>query len=151
MRLISGAYGLTRGPLAGLTLALLAAGCAGLGQNQLVDGKPEGPWTTYYRYGQKQESGRYENGERVGTWKRWHINGQLQWVMNFQAGKRHGSYVAFYNDGKPRERGQFANGIKTGEWIRYFPSDKGAQRIVYENGEAVSREALSDPPPLDQP
>ena len=132
----------------GLLLAttLVIGGCAGIGQNQLIDGKPEGPWTTYYPYGQKQESGSYRDGLRVGTWRRWHINGELQWVMNFETGQRHGSYIAYYNDGSPRERGQFERGRKTGEWTRYFPGDKGSQRIVYQNGELVSREDIGVAP-----
>lgn len=116
--------------------------------NQIVNGRREGPWTTHYQFGQKQEAGSYENGQRTGTWKRWNINGELQWVMNFQEGRRHGPYVAFYNTGKPRERGQFVQGKKAGEWIRYFPGGKGAQRIVYEDGELVSREDLDSAPPL---
>ena len=133
--------------LATLTLLLAAwtaSGCAS--QNQLVNGKREGPWTTYYQFGQKQESGNYLDGERTGTWRRWNVNGELQWVMNFEDGERHGPYSTFYNDGQPRERGQFEHGKKTGEWIRYFPGTKGAQRILYADGELVSREDLADAP-----
>ena len=137
-------------PTARTLLALLSiltiAACAT--PNQVVDGRREGPWTTHYLFGQKQEAGSYENGQRTGTWKRWNINGELQWVMSFQEGRRHGPYVAFYNTGKPRERGQFVQGKKAGEWIRYFPGGKGAQRIVYEDGELVSREELDRAPPL---
>ena len=41
-----------------------------------------------------------------------------------------------------RERGQFEHGKKAGVWMRYYPNEKGAQRIVYEDGERVSREKI---------
>ena len=133
--------------LATLTLLLAAwtaSGC--FSQNQLVNGKREGPWTTYYQFGQKQESGNYLDGERAGPWSRWHVNGELQWVMNFEDGERHGPYSAFYNDGQPRERGQFEHGKKAGEWFRYFPATRALSASCTPTGSWCRARTWRTPP-----
>jgi hypothetical protein len=54
--------------------------------HQCVQGKVEGPETTWFDNGTKRWEGRYVAGQRDGTWTFWNRDGQLNRSENWRAG-----------------------------------------------------------------
>ena len=45
-----------------------------------------GPWTYWYKNGQKAEEGEFRNGKHQGKWTTWHDNGQKMSEVEFSDG-----------------------------------------------------------------
>src|SRR5690606_23707813 len=60
---------------------------------------------TGYPDGALVEEGRYQNGRRVGVWRRYWPNGQPMSEITYQMGRPRGPYVTYYRNGQVEERG----------------------------------------------
>ena len=106
-------------------------------QNQLnSNGKKEGAWVAHYPNGKIKYEGTFKNGAPIGEMKRFHENGQLKAILNYQSSgiiktklynqhgelSAEGGYLGNKKDGtwKYHEKGilisseSFQQGIKTG-------------------------------------
>jgi hypothetical protein len=87
-----------------------------------IEGERDGEWSFHYPDGSLREQGRYDNGQRIGTWRQWHKDGQLisEGERRFDAGtsasERQGAWTFWYADGTVRARGLFSAGRREGPW-----------------------------------
>lgn len=93
-----------------------------------LSGERDGEWTFYYPDGSRRESGRYEDGLRVGIWRQWHMDGELASegarVPDPASGTspRDGLWLLHYPDGSLRAKGMYRAGEKVGYW-EYYDED----------------------------
>lgn len=90
-----------------------------------------GIFMKYYLDNQLAEKGHFKYGKKIGEWKSWHKNGQIQILTRWRNGKQNGSYIKFADNGKLLESGKFKNGRKEGIWIDYLKKDT----LKYKKGE----------------
>lgn len=77
-------------------------------------GKRHGPWAFFGKDG-GAERGRYDAGERVGTWMQKSSNGKVLQKGAYEAGKPHGDWVYRGEDGSVK-RGRYEAGVQVGLW-----------------------------------
>lgn len=115
--------------------------------NQVVHGKKEGPWITYYANGQVRSEGVYKAGVKHGRWTLYHPNGHLQSEATFVDGNYSGYYVSYHENGKKFREGAYniadgssKDGRKEGVWHQYFPDGETIEwRVTYKRGRVVER------------
>ena len=95
--------------------------------NQIIDGKKDGLWISYYPNGQLKSETFYQNGKQEGLQREWHDNGQLMTEYFYQNGKREGADRTWYENGQLKSEYIFQNG----KW-------KGFQRKWHNNGQLMS-------------
>lgn len=87
---------------------------------------------TGYPDGALVEEGRYQNGRRVGVWRRYWPNGQPMSEITYQMGRPRGPYVTYYRNGQVEERGTWDLDRNTGAFQRYHPNGQLAQDFVFD-------------------
>lgn len=88
-----------------------------------------------YQDGQLIEEGRYTNGKRMGTWRRYWPNGKVMSEIAYQLGRPRGEYKTYYPNGKVEEQGSWDLDRNTGKFQRWHPNGQLAQDFVFnENG-----------------
>lgn len=113
-----------------------------LSDGETVNGKKEGPWTTFYANGNKRSEGAYKAGQRHGPWTYYHQTGGIDYTAEFNQGKNVGRTVSYYPNGNKECEGQFneyrgksSDGKKTGPWTYYAEDGKTVWRVItYKNG-----------------
>ena len=74
--------------------------------------------------GQIKELGYLEDGQKQGTWMRWHASGQkkseIHWVNDLLVG----SFEVWHPNGSIKVRGQTKDGETDGEWTQFYTNGK---------------------------
>jgi antitoxin component YwqK of YwqJK toxin-antitoxin module len=83
-----------------------------------------GPWTTWYRNGNKENEAQYDHGIRVGTFKWYHENGQLQAQGNYEGGKKIGVWTTWHANGLKESVAEYRNDRMIGQWVRWDAEGK---------------------------
>ncbi len=96
----------------------------------------------FYDNGEKQEEGRFQEGQRHGKWVYWYPNGQKWSEGYFFDGERDGEARVWYDNGNLHYTGQYDKGVTAGEWLFYTPEGDKLKRVVYENGKKLSEESF---------
>lgn len=63
-----------------------------------------------------------------GPWRRWHENGQLYLVGEYEDGKRNGEWLSWHLNGEKRGQGTFRRDFRIGPWTMWY--DSGQKRGV---------------------
>ncbi len=63
-------------------------------------GRRTGEWMTLHRNGRQQDRGRYDDGQRVGSWTSLRADGSLLRVAEYKAGKLDGRVIWYAPDGE---------------------------------------------------
>lgn len=110
-----------------------------------------GPTGTWYKNGQPQMRGQFENGLREGIFVGWHSNGQKDVVGRFEKDQRVGKWTWWHPNGFKRVEGQFDAGIQVGEWTWWNENgtilkrrDMGTQRTFGETSHQQEENQPSD-------
>ncbi|MCB0476616.1 MAG: hypothetical protein KDC84_00530, partial [Crocinitomicaceae bacterium] len=98
-------------------------------QNSIKEGK----WIYYYEDGKKEQEGKYKNDLPTGVWMWYYPNGQIKKQEYFRKGKSEGEYVEFDQDGNEIVRGEFLNGKEEGEWTYQY--NDHYQKGSYSDGD----------------
>jgi antitoxin component YwqK of YwqJK toxin-antitoxin module len=85
----------------------------------VVNGKKEGNFRSYYPNGQLLMSGEMKNNRNVGEWKYFYDNGQVESVGLFNNDRADGKWTWYYPDGTLRQTGYFAAGQRDSVWKTY--------------------------------
>lgn len=87
-----------------------------------VDSVLHGAYSAYFSSGIKKESGRYENGLKVGIWETFHTKGAVATRIKFRKGKAYGYAIAFDEEGNELYRSYYLEGklLKGEELKKYF-------------------------------
>ena len=134
-----------------------------VGPNRVVrDGKYE----AFYPDGARQTVGEYNNGDSLGVWQEWYLNGgnkfektygdqgrskgsAIVWMpsgdtLEFKTfndlGELDGRYTSFWRDnGDVREQGEYKNGKRHGIWTRWYHNGQMEHGREYDKGRSVGR------------
>lgn len=80
----------------------------------------------YYLNGQLKQIGRNDykysssSGRKVGEWKEYHENGQLQKTYQYKEGYKSGVWKKFHDDGSLFQIGEYEEGKPIGFWKDYY-------------------------------
>lgn len=88
---------------------------------------------TGYPDGALVEEGRYNNGKRTGTWRRFWPNGNPMSEIEYHLGRPRGAYAVYYPNGKVEESGRWDLDRNTGRFQRWHPNGKLAQDFVFND------------------
>mgnify|MGYP006079643445 CR=1 FL=1 len=84
------------------------------GQKQLdgmfENGVPSRIWTSWYENGKKETQGRVVDGNPEGTWKKWYKSGVIMSEGNWKNGDLHGYSITYHENGKEKTRANYRNG-----------------------------------------
>ncbi len=118
-------------------------------------------FVSYYRNGNKEEEGFYDNGMQVDTWKSWYESGKPKEVSNYSRDRsidwdlRHkllefydqqgnqtvkdgsGNYIEYHKDTIIAEIGQYKNGLKSGEWKGFRKNGSSEYVEFYMKGKVI--------------
>lgn len=106
------------------------------GDYEPASGNRVGTWKYYDVNGNIQSESTYLNGEIEGIAFRYHPNGVIAEKTTYKGGKAIGAFVAYYSDGRISESGCFDDGKRSGEWLNYYEDGTTLkQRMFYMNGQ----------------
>ncbi|HRY31527.1 MAG TPA: hypothetical protein P5531_01005 [Bacteroidales bacterium] len=98
-------------------------------------GLRQGPWTEFYDDGRKKAEGRYKDGKRIGYWKFYYWNGNLEEEGNFdQRGRADGDWKWYHETGTVLREMAFTNGREDGLMTEYSEDGKVIARGEYLDG-----------------
>jgi antitoxin component YwqK of YwqJK toxin-antitoxin module len=99
--------------------------------------KPKGYWQYYYKSGNLLSEGKYnENGERIGRWVWYHMNGKIKEIAQYEDGKLNGVDSIFYENGNINKIIGFKNGLKEGDFFEYSLYGGLIEHSVFKAGKA---------------
>ena len=115
------------------------------GERYYRDGHPVGDWEGFYPDGQKAFEEHYDdNGDTVGTWKKWYENGKPAEINSCFGNVGQGILENYRIDGTLESKIQCKYGIKAGKRTHYFSDGKKIQlEENYEMPEGSSEPLLS--------
>lgn len=93
-------------------------------------------------YGDTISLGRYKNGLRHGTWKKFHSNGQLREKRVFKKGLKVDLYEGFYSDGSKNFVFMFKNGEYNGTNRIWTKVGQIIEELNFENGQQVGSQKV---------
>ena len=73
-------------------------------------------------------------GNRHGPFEQYYRNGQLEVRGTYNDGKANGLYEAYYENGQLKEKGIFENGEKSGVWELYNENARLSEKLTYKKG-----------------
>lgn len=85
----------------------------------VVHGKKEGKFESYYPNGKLLMSGTMKNNRNVGEWKYFYNNGRLESSGIFDNDKPSGKWVWYYPDGTLKQSGFYIAGQRDSIWKSY--------------------------------
>lgn len=99
-------------------------------------GFQQGYWKEFYVTGELRGEGNYENGRKVGLWKFYHTNGQLEQIGKYnKKGKPDGDWKWYYESGNILREEFFDNGRPEGEMKEYSDSGRVITKGIFVDGE----------------
>ena len=90
-----------------------------------------------------KEQGKYVNGLKDGTWKKWYSNGVVMETSSWKDGEKDGSIVLFGPTGQKVLEAGYKNGKLHGEVISY-QDGTGKTIKKYKNGEEVQQSTTKE-------
>ena len=83
-----------------------------------------GPWTSWYRNGQRKVAGRYREDVPVGKFTWWYENGQKQAEGEYVDGEQASTWITWYPNGQKQSTGQYDHAVPVGKWMRWEANGK---------------------------
>jgi len=100
----------------------------------LVDGQPEGEWTTYFENGVLKSKGSRSDFKLNGLWEFYHENGNIQRRVEFGLGQKNGKEWNFKERGNLVTERVFEQGVQVGIQLDYDPSGWIKKRTPFKTG-----------------
>jgi antitoxin component YwqK of YwqJK toxin-antitoxin module len=109
-----------------------------------------GPWTTYYRNGQKAMEGTYDHEQASGAFTWWHPNGQKAIEGNYENGLQTGQWNWWHTNGQKHIQGDYADGAQVGRWKWWNDEGKVSETASLDDASfgQSKLETLDTPPEL---
>ena len=85
----------------------------------VVNGKKEGKFESYYPNGKLLMSGYIKNNRNVGEWKYYYDNGTTESTGLFDNDKPTGKWLWYYRDSSLRQSGYYTAGLRDSIWKTY--------------------------------
>lgn len=103
-------------------------------RHQYASGVEHGPFEVLYSSGKRWESGRFENGKRVGPHKKWWKNGKPALEASYREGELDGDYTRWYASGQLWERANYSTGRRDGRYQKWWKNGAVAHDYRYVDG-----------------
>jgi uncharacterized protein YdhG (YjbR/CyaY superfamily) len=100
-----------------------------------VSAQGETPYEERFKDGSLSCTGQHRNGQRVGEWKFFLVNGRLKAVGLYLDGKMFGEWRWFRENGEQMQTGSFDREVKTGVWRRFHPNGALLDEGEFVNGQ----------------
>lgn len=116
------------------------------------NGKMNGYWKEYDKYGKLFSEGIYENGFKTGYWKRYHLNGKILCEGKYINNLKNDLWKEYRLNGSLLSRGNYNNDVKTGCWQYYKHNGKIFAECNYsknKNGDALGEYNIQDLHPTE--
>ena len=97
------------------------------------NGIKEGLYVEYYKNGQVELLGKYNDGNMNGEFEKYYENGQLESRENYKNGIKEGLYVEYYKNGQVELLGKYSDGNMNGVFEKYYENGQLESRISYKN------------------
>lgn len=104
---------------------------------QVINGKKNGSFKTFYLDGQIEKSGLVINNENEGRWQYYYPNGQIESEGKFEDNVPEGKWISYYENGYKKCEGIYKDGKQQGSWIYYDKKGKIINMILYEEGKFI--------------
>jgi antitoxin component YwqK of YwqJK toxin-antitoxin module len=102
---------------------------------KFVNGKEDGPDTTYFRSGCRRIIRNHLQGSENGQWLMYYDSlDQLAWEINYLVGEKHGKSIYFTKDGDTTEWENYSHGLLNGVKRTYYPGTILKKEMTYVNG-----------------
>lgn len=98
-------------------------------EGNMLNGKPEGYWKTYYPSGVLKSEGNRLNHELDSIWKFYGENGIITQSITYQNGKKNGKRISYFIDGVPSKEEVFRNDIPVDTVKTFHPSGNLAEVV----------------------
>ncbi|MCY1634033.1 tetratricopeptide repeat protein [Marinifilum sp. D737] len=102
-----------------------------------------GKFIDYYLIGKIQGEGVMLNGKLEGKRLRYHPNGNVSDINEYENGISNGMEERFYEDGTLMQKGRLINGKEIGVWEMYHPNGKLKQRTTFNENGKMDGESIS--------
>lgn len=86
----------------------------------------------YYNDGGIYIEGTFKDGERSGTWKAWHRNGNLWSQGEYKNGKENGLKTVYYENGGKYYEGELRDDNRAGKWTFWNEEGQKIKSIDYD-------------------
>lgn len=102
----------------------------------LPNGRPHGPYTSFYKNGDLWKEGNYKNGKKHGRWRQFTLGKLPIELSHWKNGKMNGKFKMYsvyfdclnFKMGRTLlSRGIYKNDKKTGEWIE---TDNSGKKVI---------------------
>lgn len=104
-------------------------------QYDVINGKKNGEFVTYYLNGRVEKTGWMKLNRNVGEWKYFYPEGSLESKGHFINDLPSGEWEFYYKNGNTKHRGSFQEGFKNGDWFHYDIEGNLIEHTFYHNGE----------------
>lgn len=85
----------------------------------VVNGKKEGKFESFYPNGKLLMSGYMKNNRNVGEWKYFYDNGSVESAGIFKNDRPVGKWIWYYPDGSLKQSGYYNTGLRDSIWKTY--------------------------------
>jgi antitoxin component YwqK of YwqJK toxin-antitoxin module len=100
-----------------------------------VNGKEEGPDTTYYKTSCLMVTRNHIYGKEEGLWTYYYDStSAIAWMMNYKNGMKHGQQVFLNRKGDTTSFENYTDGILNGIKKTYYKESKVEKQVIYKNG-----------------
>lgn len=99
-----------------------------------INGMKQGKWTKNYPNGKKAYEGYFKNDHPVGTFTRYHENGQLKSIQECKQNPFLCRTKLFYKENKPAAEGNYLNQKKDSIWKYYDEKGMLVKQESYKEG-----------------
>lgn len=101
---------------------------------QVVNGKKNGSFKTYYLNGQIEKCGYIINNDNIGEWKYYYPNGQIESHGSFENNVPEGKWVSYYKNGNIKCEGNYKNGKQNSLWLYYDYDGQLISTLFFSSG-----------------
>ncbi|HMS52749.1 MAG: TonB family protein [Sphingobacteriales bacterium] len=101
---------------------------------------------TTYEKGNIWKTGLYENGQPVGEWNFYYINGVQSAKGFYRNGQRNEHWIFYFYNGKISHEGNYVNGVKTGDWKYYDTNQDGKIHFSVNANQELAETTVTNTP-----
>lgn len=98
-------------------------------------GQRKGLWVSWYENGQKKSSGHYKEGLKEGQWTVWYQNGRRMQKGYYKADRREGVWIYWYGNGRKKEAGRYRQDERVERWSHWDDAGKLVKDVIEETVE----------------
>lgn len=114
-------------------------------EGNVIGGKCQGLWRTYYDDGTLQSAVNYQNGMIQGlAYFYYDTRDKIMAEINYDNDKIEGDYLLYYENGSRKAKIEYEDGVKSGKAEFYHPNGNLRMTCKYRNGQLAGKATVYD-------